>query len=57
MLTVALVVLAVIGAWLLASVSIALVAGGVIHARDHRDAPFGGFRSPAAPLVGARSRR
>ena len=48
MFTVALVVLGVAGLWAFAAVAIALLAGGVIHARDHEDAPYGGFRRPRA---------
>ena len=52
-LAVVLLVLAVASAWALAAVAFAFLAGGVIHARDHRDAPFGGWSGPraAAPLV------
>jgi hypothetical protein len=38
---------AVLGAWALVAVAFALLAGGVIHARDHQDAPYGGFPGPA----------
>lgn len=48
MLTVLLVVLAVFGVWAFAAVAVAFLAGGVIHARDHRDAPYGGFARPRA---------
>ena len=48
MLTVVLVVLGIAGAWALAAVAVAFLAGGVIHARDHEDAPYGGFRRPRA---------
>ena len=48
MFTVALVVLGIAGLWALAAVAIALLAGGVIHARDHEDTPYGGFRRPRA---------
>jgi Kef-type K+ transport system membrane component KefB len=40
---VVLVALAIAGAWALSAVLVALLAGGVIHARDHRDTPYGGF--------------
>jgi hypothetical protein len=50
MLTVVLIILAAAGVWMLAAVSFAFLAGGVIHARDHRDAPYGGFSGPR-PLV------
>ena len=50
MLIVVLLVLAVAGVWALAAVAFAFLAGGVIHARDHRDAPYGGFSTPA-PLA------
>jgi hypothetical protein len=46
MLTVVLIVLAVASVWALVAVLIAFLAGGVIHARDHRDAPYGGFSRP-----------
>ncbi|GAA2749612.1 hypothetical protein [Amnibacterium kyonggiense] len=46
MLTVVLIVLAVASAWALLAVLFAFLAGGVIHARDHRDAPYGGFSGP-----------
>lgn len=42
MFTVALVVLLIAGVWALAALGFAFLAGGVIHARDHRDAPYGG---------------
>ena len=48
MFTVLLVVLGIAGVWALAAVAVAFLAGGVIHARDHRDAPYGGFRRPRA---------
>ena len=53
MFTVALVVLGIAAVWALAAVAVALLAGGVIHARDPEDAPYGGFgrqraTSPAA---------
>ena len=65
MLTVVLVVLAVAGVWALVAVSFAFLAGGVIHARDHRDAPYGGFsararrpaRHPPPPAESCRSAR
>ncbi len=61
MLTVVLVVLAVAGVWALVAVSFAFLAGGVIHARDHRDAPYGGFPGPRPiarlAIATARSRR
>jgi hypothetical protein len=41
--TVALVVLGIAAVWALAAVAVAFLAGGVIHARDHEDAPYGGF--------------
>ena len=50
MLTVVLIVLAVASVWALVAVSFAFLAGGVIHARDHRDAPYGGFSRPR-PVV------
>ncbi|MBW4042247.1 MAG: hypothetical protein HIU86_08990 [Acidobacteria bacterium] len=50
MLTVILIVLAVAGVWTLAAVSVAFLAGSVIHARDHRDAPYGGFSRPRPVL-------
>ena len=54
-LTVVLVVLAIAGAWAFAAVAFAFVTGGVIHARDHRDAPYGGFGPrPVARLSGTR---
>jgi hypothetical protein len=46
MFTVLLVVLGIVAVWALAAVAVAFLAGGVIHARDHEDAPYGGFRSP-----------
>jgi hypothetical protein len=46
--TVVLVILAVLGVWALAAVAVAFLAGGVIHARDHEDAPYGGFSRPRA---------
>lgn len=46
MFTVLLVVLGIAGVWALAAVLVAFLAGGVIHARDHEDAPYGGFRRP-----------
>lgn len=54
MFTVLLVVLAIAGVWALAALAVAFLAGGVIHARDHRDAPYGGFAGarPAARLSG-----
>jgi hypothetical protein len=62
--TVLLVVLAIAGVWALAAVAFAFLAGGVIHARDHRDAPYGGFARPrpvsrmaVAQLTAARARR
>lgn len=58
MLTVVLVLIAVVGVWALAAVAMAFLAGGVIHARDHRDLPFGGAQGPHAvvSLAAARSR-
>ena len=50
MLTVVLIVLAIASVWALVAVSFAFLAGGVIHARDHRDAPYGGFSRPR-PVV------
>lgn len=47
-LTVVLVIVAIAGAWGVLAVAFALLAGGVIHARDHQDAPFGGFVGPRA---------
>lgn len=44
MLIVVLITVAVVGAWCVASAALAVLAGGVIHARDHRDVPS------AAPL-------
>lgn len=44
-LTVVLVIAVVAGAWGVLAVAFALLAGGIIHARDHRDMPYGG---PAA---------
>lgn len=32
--------------WSGAAVAFALLAGGIIHARDHRDTPYGGFSGP-----------
>ena len=57
-LTVVLVILAVAGVWAIGAFAFALLTGGVIHARDHRDAPYGGFGAPrpVVPLSGARSR-
>jgi hypothetical protein len=57
MLSVIVVVLAVASAWAIAAVAVAFLAGGVIHARDHRDAPYGGLtrQRPAAQLAGART--
>jgi hypothetical protein len=49
MFTVLLVVLGIAAFWALAAVAVAFLAGGVIHARDHEDAPYGGFRRPTAP--------
>ena len=64
MITVVLVVLAVAGVWAIAAVAVALLAGGVIHARDHEDAPYGGFArsrvttpARAARFVPVRARR
>ncbi|WP_375388520.1 hypothetical protein [uncultured Amnibacterium sp.] len=58
MFTVVLVIVAVAGVWGVLAVAFALLAGGIIHARDHQDAPYGGFARPrsseprvAAPLV------
>lgn len=48
MFTVLLVVLAVAGIWALAAVAVAFLAGGVIHARDHEDRPYGGLGRPRA---------
>lgn len=48
MFTVLLVVLGIAAVWALAAVAVAFLAGGVIHARDHEDAPYGGFRRPRA---------
>jgi hypothetical protein len=45
-LTVVLLILAIAGVWGAVAVAFALLAGGIIHARDHRDAPYGGFRRP-----------
>ena len=54
-----LIIAAVLGAWAVVAVAFALLAGGVIHARDHEDAPYGGFPRPApiARLSGARQSR
>jgi hypothetical protein len=57
MLTVLLIVLAVASAWALVAVSFACLTGGVIHARDHRDAPYGGFSRPVARLATTRPSR
>lgn len=46
MLTVVLIVLAIASTWTLVAVLFAFLAGGVIHARDHRDAPYGGSSGP-----------
>lgn len=51
MLTILLIVLAAAGVWIVAAVAFALLAGGVIHARDHRDAPYGGFSAPRRVTV------
>jgi hypothetical protein len=58
-LTVVLVLLAIVGVWALTAVAFAFLAGGVIHARDHRDAPYGGFNRPrpVAQLAAPRARR
>jgi hypothetical protein len=52
-LTVVLVIVAVAGVWGAVAMAFALLAGGVIHARDHQDAPYGGFQTaaPVAPLA------
>ena len=42
MLTVVLVIAVVAGAWGVLAVAFALLAGGIIHARDHQDMPYGG---------------
>ena len=42
MLVVALVVVAVLLVWGAAAVGAALLAGGIIHTRDHRELPAGG---------------
>lgn len=54
MLTVVLIVLAVAGVWALVSISVAFLAGGMIHARDHVDVP-GALSRPVASLASARS--
>jgi hypothetical protein len=48
MLVVALMVVAVLLVWGMAAIGTALLAGGIIHERDHRDVPYGG--SPAEAL-------
>lgn len=52
-LTVVLVIVAIAGVWGAVAIAFALLAGGVIHARDHQDAPYGGFQAagPVAPLT------
>ena len=52
-LTVVLVIVAIAGVWGAVAIAFALLAGGVIHARDHQDAPYGGFQAagPVAPLA------
>jgi hypothetical protein len=57
MFTVLLIVLAVASVWALVAVSFACLTGGVIHARDHRDAPYGGFSRPVARLATTRPSR
>lgn len=47
-LTAVLVIVAVAGVWGALAIAFALLAGGVIHARDHQDAPYGGFARPQA---------
>lgn len=46
MFTVLLVVVGVAAVWALVAVAVAFLAGGVIHARDHQDAPYGGIPRP-----------
>ena len=55
-LTVVLVVLAIAGVWALAALAFAFLAGGVIHARDHQDAPYGGFSGPRPVATMTRAR-
>jgi len=50
-LVVVLLVLTVAGAWALASIAVALLAGGVIRARDEHETGARGFRSPFATSV------
>lgn len=42
MLSVAALVLAIVGVWGVVAILFALLAGGIIHARDHQEAPYGG---------------
>lgn len=40
------VVLAIVGVWGVVAIAFALLAGGIIHARDHEDTPYGGLPVP-----------
>ena len=42
-----LIIVGVLGAWGVVAVAFALLAGGIIHTRDHLDAPYGGSSRPA----------
>ena len=47
MLIVALVVMTVLVLWGAAAIGAALLAGGIIHERDHHDVPYGGVPAEA----------
>ena len=52
------IVLAIAGVWGVVAIAFALLAGGIIHARDHEDTPYGGLSVPlVAPTAGTRITR
>lgn len=51
------IVLAIVGVWGVVAIAFALLAGGIIHARDHEDIPYGGLPALPATAAGARVTR
>lgn len=56
MLSVVALVIAIAGVWGVVAVGFALLAGGIIHARDHQDTPYGGFSKPLRTSVAPQTR-